>query len=142
MSEDVQRAERSGLSMTVTVSRQPAFVPTVEALTVKIGEYVGCPADSARSLGQAVGRVLDEAWRHLGPEPDPGRFDLVFHGDGRLLRVDVSCRNSLPPGVSFEDALGGAASLSGLRALVDRVEFGHADGGPYCRLTRQIRETH
>ena len=142
MNDDAQRSERSGLSMTVTVSSQQAFVPTLEILTARVGEYVGCPAETARRRGEAVGRVLGETWRHLGPAQAPGRFDLVFHGDGRLLKVDLACKSPLPPGVSLEEALGGAPAMTGLRQLVDRIEFGDADGCPYCRLTRQIRDAH
>jgi hypothetical protein len=142
MNDDAQRSGRSGLSVTVTVSTQAAFVPTLEALTMRIGEYVGCPAEAARHLGEAVARALGETWRHLGPDRTPGRFDIVFQGDGRLLKVDLACKSPLPPGVSLEEALGGPAATSGLRQLVDRVEFGDSDGHPYCRLTRQIRDSH
>jgi hypothetical protein len=131
---------RSGLSMTVTVSSQLAFVPTVEALAARVGEYVGCPADEARHLGQAVGRALSETWRQLGPDRKPGRFDIVFQGNGRLLRVDLTCRTPLPAGLTLEAALGGADAVARLRPLVDRIEFGDTDGCPYCRLTRQIRD--
>jgi hypothetical protein len=140
MIDDAPHRGQSGLSLTVTVSSQPAFVPTLEALAVRIGEYVGCPADDARNLGRAVGRALGDTWRRLGPDRTPGRFDIMFHGNGRLLRVDLACEGPLPAGVTLEDALGGADAVNGLRQLVDRIEFGDADGSPYCRLTRQIRD--
>jgi hypothetical protein len=142
MSDDSQRAGRAGLPVTVTVSRQPAFVPTLEAITMRIGEYVGCPAEAARHLGQAVALALGQTWRHLGPDQAPARFHIVFHGDGRLLKVDLACMSPLPAGVTLEAALGGADGVTGLRQLVDRIEFGDADGCPYCRLTRQIRDGH
>jgi hypothetical protein len=126
--------------LTVTVSSQPAFVPMLEALAARVGEYVGCPADDARHLGQAVGQTLVEAWRRLGPERTPGRFDLVFQGNGRLLRVDLACASPLPAGESLERVLGGVDGIDGLRQLVDRIEFGDAGGHSYCRLTRQIRD--
>lgn len=142
MNDDSQRSERAGLQVTVTVSSQPAFVPTLEALTMRIGEYVGCPAEAARHLGRAVALALGETWRHLGPNGAPGRFDIVFQGDGRLLKVDLACTSPLPPGVTLEAVLGGPGDAAGLRPLVDRIEFGDADGCPYCRLTRQIRDAH
>jgi hypothetical protein len=141
MTDDSQRPTRPGVSLTITVSNQPAFVPTLEALTARIGEYAGCPAEEARHLGQAVGRALGETWRHVGPDQASGRFDIVFQGNGRLLHVDLACRLPLPAGVTLEDALGGPAALTGLRRLVDRVEFGETGGTPYCRLTRQVRGT-
>ena len=140
MTDDPPETEKSRLSLTVTVSSQPAFVPTLEALAARVGEYVGCPEEDARHLGQAVGRALGETWRRLGPGQAPGRFEIVFHGNGRLLRVDLASKTPLPVGVTLEDALGGHEGLSGLRQLVDRIEFGDAGGYPYCRLTRQIRE--
>jgi hypothetical protein len=137
---DAQPAGRTGLSLSVTVSSQAAFVPALEALARRVGEYVGCPADDALHLGQAVGRALADTWRHLGPARMPGRFDILFHGNGRLLRVDVTCPAPLPAGVTLEDALGGPAGVDQLRLLVDRIEFGHSGDCPFCRLTRQIRE--
>jgi hypothetical protein len=140
MTDDSSNAAGAGLALTVTVSSQPAFVPALEALTTRVGEYVGCPVEEARHLGQAVARALGQTWRHLGPAPGSPRFDIVFHGNGRVLRVDVACAGPLPAGVTLEDALGGAEGVTDLRQLVDRVEFGDSDGRPYCRLTRQIRD--
>jgi hypothetical protein len=141
MSAESPQAVSQGLSLTVTVSSQPAFVPTVEALAAKVGEFVGCSADDARRLGQAVALALSDTWRHLGAGAVPPRFDVIFHGNGRVLRVDVACASPLPGGVTLEHALGSDA-MNGLRALVDRIEFGETDGCPYCRLTRQIRDAH
>jgi hypothetical protein len=125
--------------MSVTVSNEPALLPTVEALAARAGEYVGCPADDARHLGEAVGQALRATWRHLGSNGTPGRFDLVFQGNSRLLRVDLACTSPLPAGVTLQDALGGAEGVDQLRRLVDRIEFGAEKGCDYCRLTRQIR---
>jgi hypothetical protein len=140
MADDGERGGGAGLSLTVTVSSQQAFVPTLEALAARIGEYVGCSADEAKRLAQAVGRALSDASRRFGSDHASGRFDIVFHGNGRLLRVDLSCTSPLPAGVTLEDALGGEDAVSLLRKLVDRVEFGEAPRGPFCRLTRQIRD--
>jgi hypothetical protein len=140
MADASQHPARSALSMTVTVSSQPAFVPMLEALATRAGEYVGCPAEDARRLGEAVRRALGDSWRHLGPERRPGRYDIVFQGNTRLLRVDLTCKSPLPDGVTLEQALGGPEALEGLRHLVDRIEFGDTDGRPFCRLTRQIRD--
>jgi hypothetical protein len=140
MSADTPSPARSALALTVTVSNQPAFVPAIEALAARAGEYVGCPAGDARHLGQAVARALTEAWRRLGPGRSPGRFDIVFQGNGRLLRVDLACTGPLPSGVTLEEAVGGADGVDELRRLVDRIEFGDANGCPFCRLTRRIRD--
>jgi hypothetical protein len=140
MTGESPQSEKSGLSLTVTVSSQPAFVPALEALAARVGEYVGCPAEDAKHLGQAVGRALGGVWRRLGPERSPGRFEIMFQGNGRLLRVDLACTSPLPAGVTLEEAFGGAEAVDHLRQLVDRLEFGDADGAPYCRLTRQIRD--
>jgi hypothetical protein len=139
MTEQSPQAGVPRLSLTVTVSSQPAILPTLEALAARVGEYVGCPAEDARDLGQAVGRALGDAWRHLGAAAVPG-FEVAFQGNGRVLRVELVCASPLPAGVTLQEALGGAEGVDRLRQLVDRIEFGADRGCAYCRLTRQIRD--
>jgi hypothetical protein len=133
---------QAAFSMTVTVSSQPAFLPALEALTARVGEFVGCQAAAAKALGVAVARALTGAWRGLERGGSAGHVDLVFRGNGRVLRVDLTCTAPLPAGTTLEEALGGAEAVSGLRQFVDRVEFGDENGAPFCRLTQQIRDRH
>jgi hypothetical protein len=142
MTDDSPQPARSGLSLTVTVSSQAAFVPTLQALAERIGAYAGFRTEEARHFAQAVGRALVDAFNHLGPDNPPDAFEIVFQGTDRLLRVDMSCKGPLPAGVTLEQLLGGPAAVDDLRRLVDRVEFGQAEGAPYCRITQQIRDSH
>lgn len=139
MADDSADAGRPPLALTVTVSTQLAFVPTLEALAARICEYVGCQASDARHLGEAIGCALTAASSRPA-EPVIGRFDIVFSGNSRVLRVDLTSTTPLPPGTTLEHALGGAEGVDRLRQLVDRVEFAESDGHPVCRLTRQIRD--
>lgn len=140
MTEAPPHQPRAAFSMTVTVSSQLAFLPALEALTARVGEFVGCQAEAAKHLGTAVTRALTGAWRGLDRRGSGGHFDLVFRGNGRVLRVDLTCTAPLPAGTTLEEALGGAEAVVGLREFVDRVEFGDENGAPFCRLTQQIRD--
>ncbi len=139
MADDSPHEGRPALALTITVSNQLAFVPTLEALAARISEYVGCPASDARHLGEAVGCALTAA-STLPADAPIGRFDIVFSGNDRVLRVELASTSSLPAGVTLEGALGGAVGVDRLRQLVDRVEFAEAGGRPVCCLTRQIRD--
>lgn len=139
MADDSPHAGRPALALTVTVSNQLAFVPTLEALAARISEYVGCPTADARHLGEAIGCALTAA-SSGSADSSSGRLDIVFSGNSRVLRVELASTSSLPAGTTLEDAFGGVEGVDRLRQLVDRVEFAESNGRSVCRLTRQIRD--
>jgi hypothetical protein len=137
MTDEVQRgASGADMSVIFTISPQPAFLDAAEALTERVGGYVGCPPDDARRLGLAVRRTLGRAFAAANGQA-PGSFDVAYRGNGRLLRVDVSCA-AAPGGFSLESMVTGADEASTVRELVDRVEFGHDGERQFCRLTSRI----
>jgi hypothetical protein len=137
MADEAERGG-AGADMTVvfTMSAQPAFLDTAEALTERVGGYVGCAPDEARQLGQAVRRALGRCFSAANGQTPPESFDVAYRGNGRVLRVDVSC---VAGGFSLESRVTGSDEGSVVRELVDRVEFGQEGDRQFCRLTRQIR---
>jgi hypothetical protein len=136
--EAARGAAGSEMAMVFTISTQPAFLEAAEALTERVGGYVGCPPDDARKLGQAVRCALGRAFAAENGQATPASFDVAYNGNGRLLRVDVCCV-SPSGGFSLESRVTGEDEASTVRALVDRVEFGREGDRQFCRLTRQIR---
>lgn len=140
MTEDWPQTGGAGLALTVTVSCEPGFVPTVEALAARIGEYVGCRAEAAQQVARAVAHVLQSACQHMRAQGTDRQFEISFKGNDHLLCVDLTSSCPLPEGVTLEDAVARATGSADWRRLVDRIEFGDAKGCPYCRLTHQIRD--
>jgi hypothetical protein len=141
MADERVRAQGAGLTLTVTVSAQPAFLDAIEAVAGWFGEYGGCPAEDAARLGTAVRRALERLMgERVAAGAAPRELGLHFEGDARRVRADLSC----PPTAGnetfpLEQVLAGGDGLEGLRSLVDRVEFSQDRGRPCCRLTRRIR---
>lgn len=120
------------LSFSLSLSAEPAFADTAGALAARAGDFAGCAADDARRLGDAVRTVFA---RLVGGEPLAGLVDVVVHGTGRLVRVEVWCG----AGVDVAQRLGPNGGPDPVSALVDRVEVGADGPRGYCRLTQQIR---
>ncbi len=141
MSDDRPQSAGADLALTVTISCEPGLVPTLEALTARIGEYVGCGPVAARQVAEAVASVLQSGCASGAAGDTAGEYDVRFQGNDHLLRVDLTRTAPLPRGTTFQDTLRAPDGAAGLSRLVDRVEFGETDDGcPSCRLTRQIRD--
>lgn len=120
------------LTFSVSFSCEPAFADAAGALAARAGDYAGCAADDAKRLGDAVRAVFEKI---VAGEPYTGTVDLIVHGTGRVVRVEVWCQG-IADLVQRLDNNGAADPVS---ALVDRVEIGADGPRGYCRLTQQIR---
>jgi hypothetical protein len=141
MADESQRpAPAADMTVVLTISSQPAFFEAAEALTERVGGYAGCPPEDARKLGMAVRRTLGRAFAAGEGQTPPASFDVVYIGNGRVLRVDVACV-AAPGGFSLESSVTGTDQAATVRELVDRLEFGREGERQFCRLTRQIRAT-
>ncbi|MCL4846461.1 MAG: hypothetical protein KJ066_08005 [Acidobacteria bacterium] len=141
MADDSQRPARADLAVSVTVSGDPALVDAVRAVAARIGEFAGCPAGEAATLGQAVGHAVSGVAQST-PAGDPQRLvDIEFESNGRLLSVDMSCHGDEAGGFPLEETLAASGDDVAMRGLVDRVEFARTAGRQVCRLTRQVRAT-
>ena len=138
---DASRASTEGtLALTLTVSREPAFLGAAEALIARVGEQAGCAPEDARRLGQAVRRALGGLIARSGSEPEGDQFDVAFTATSRVARVDVSSPGEPANGQpSLQDALSASGDVAAMGRLVDRVEFGREGDREYCRLTQQVR---
>jgi hypothetical protein len=139
MADDSQRPARADLGVTVTVSGDAALVDTVSAVVARIGEFAGCAAGEAATLGEAVGHAVSGV-AQATPAGDPQRLvDIEFESNGRLLSVDMSCQGEEAGAFPLEETLAASGDDIAMRGLVDRVEFARTAGRQICRLTRQIR---
>ena len=139
MTEAPPRPAGPGLSLTLYISRQTAFLGTAEALVARAGEHAGCASDDARRLGQAVRQALGGLIAHTLADGGHAEIEVAVKGNGRLLKVDVVCPGGAGGTVSVEEALTGRGDDAVMRRLVDRVEFGRDGDRQYCRLTQQVR---
>lgn len=141
MTDDRPQSAGADLALTVTISCEPGLVPTLEALTARIGEYVGCGSEASRQVAEAVASVLQSGCASDSAAAPSGEFDVRFQGNDHLLRVDLTRTAPLPGGTTLKDTFREPDGAARLNRLVDRVEFGETDDGcPSCRLTRQIRD--
>jgi hypothetical protein len=123
-------------SYTLTVSKDPRFVPTVSDLTAKTAEMFAGGGQAVSGLSKAVGLILEAI---VGPAVQPasaGLVDLRFEAAPSALRLEIATE---PPagyrdGWTVEVALVERRQLEALRALVPDVEF--VTRGPWhiCRL--------
>ena len=141
MTEASRDPAEGTLSLTLTMSCEPALIGAAEALVARMGEQAGCAADDARRLGQAVRRALGGLIGHPGPPPNPGQFEVAFVATSRVARVDLWCACTSADGTAttMHDRLAAGGDDETMRKLVDRVEFGRQGEREYCRLTQQVR---
>jgi hypothetical protein len=123
-------------SYTLTVSKDPRFLPTVSDLTAKTAELLGCPTRAMAALTDAVGLILDAVVGPAVQPSDAGLIDVRFEADPALLRIEIATG---PPsgrrtGWTVEVALVERRQLEALRALIPDVEFVTRDHRHICRL--------
>jgi hypothetical protein len=138
MADESPRPARPSLSLTLFVSREPAFLGAAEALVARAGEHAGCSSEDARRLGQAVRHAVGGLMEQAPDPQSPSNIEVAVLANGRLLRVDIACIR--PDGAtSVEEAFADHGRDALVRTLVDRVEFGRDGDRQYCRLTQQVR---
>jgi hypothetical protein len=131
---------RADFAFSFVLSGHPAFARTAGVLAARVGRYVGCGAEDAAHLGDAVGRVLGDAVARSSGNGNAPRFEVLFRGTDQAVKVLVSVAEGQPDtGFSFEDALVASGGDGSVRALVDRVEYGADGARSFCRLTRRVR---
>jgi hypothetical protein len=123
-------------SYTLTLSKDPRFLPTVNDLTAKTTELLGSPARVTAAVTDAVALILEAV---VGPVVQPsaaGLIDLRFEADPASLRIEIAVD---PPsgrhaGWTVEVALVERRQLEALRALIPDVEFVTRGHRHICRL--------
>jgi hypothetical protein len=138
----VERADAppADLTLTVTLSAQPAFFDAVAAAGRHLGEQAGCATDEAASFGEGVGLALGRVTAGAPADAVPDELVVVFHVEARWLRADISCgrtRQGRP--FPLEQAIAEGDGLAVLQSKADRVEVIQTQGRACCRLTRRIR---
>ncbi len=139
MADEAPRSGRTDLTLSLTLSGEEAFVDTVKALAARIGEFAGCPAGDAATLGQALGQAVHGIAQAAPAGAPVPMVDIAFQSNGRLLSIDMSCEAGEAGDFPLEETLAASGDESAIRTLVDRVEFARAGSRQICRLTRQIR---
>jgi hypothetical protein len=123
-------------SYTLTVSKDPRFLPTVSDLTAKTAELLGCPGRQMAALTDAVGLVFEAIVGQTVQPSGAGLIDLRFEADPVLLRIEIV--SDPPPGHrsgwTVEVALVEHRQLEALRALIPDVEFVTRGHRHICRL--------
>jgi hypothetical protein len=123
-------------SYTLTVSRDPRFLPTVSDLTAKTAEALNCdPADATRLTG-AVQLIVEAIFALDGTRPERDLVDVRFDADPDTLHVEVATE---PPPArraawTLERALADSGQLEAVRALMPDAEFLAIGGQHVCRL--------
>jgi hypothetical protein len=123
-------------SYTLTVSKDPRFLPTVSDLTARTAELLGCPARPMAAMTDAVGLILEAIVGSTVQPAGAGLIDLRFEADPALLRIEIATD---PPvehrgGWTVEVALVERRQLEALRALIPDVEFITRGHRHICRL--------
>jgi hypothetical protein len=140
MAETAPRTDAGPVALTLTLSSEPAFLDTTEALVARLGEHAGCAPDASRRLGQAVRRALDlliARARAATPRPE---LEVAFAANERVVRVELRyARSAEPVEPTFDDLLTVDAAGAGLERLVDRIEIARDNGRSCCRITQQVR---
>jgi len=140
MADAVPRTDAGPVALTLTLSSEPAFLGTTEALVTRLGEYAGCAPEASRRLGQAVRRLLALLIDRARAATTSPQFEVAFAANERVVRIDLRyARGTEPAEPSFEDVLGSEGADPGLQKLVDRLEVAREDGRPCLRFTQQVR---
>src|SRR5689334_21572741 len=123
-------------SYTLTVSKDPRFLPTVSDLTAKTAELLGCQTRSMAALTDAVGLILESIVGPVVQPSDAGLIDLRFEADPATLRLEIVTDppSSRRTGWTVEVALVERRQLDALRALIPDVEFVTRGHRHICRL--------
>jgi hypothetical protein len=124
-------------SYTLTMSKDPRFLPTVYDLTAKTAELVGCHTRPATAITNAVVMIIEAVVGSSVQPSDAGLIDVRFEANLEMLRVEVATE---PPagrraGWSVEAALIERRQLDPLRELIPDIEFVMRDHRHLCRLT-------
>jgi hypothetical protein len=123
-------------SYTLTVSKDPRFVPTVTDLTAKTAELLAADGQVMAAVTNAVCMILEAIVGPVVQPSDAGLIDIRFEADPATLRVEVATE---PPadrraGWTVEVALVERRQLDALRALMPDVEFVTRGQWHICRL--------
>jgi hypothetical protein len=123
-------------SYTLTVSKDPRFLPTVSDLTARTAELLGCQARRMAAVTDAVGLILDAIVGPTVQPSDAGLIDLRFEADPAAMRIEIATE---PPahrrsGWTVEVALIERRQLEALRVLMPDVEFVTRGHRHICRL--------
>jgi hypothetical protein len=140
MADAAPRTDADPVALTLTLSSEPAFLGTTEALVARVGEHAGCTPEAAKRLGQAVRRLLGALIERAREAITPPQLEVAFAASDRVVRVDLRvARGMETTDRVFEDLLAAEGAGAGLERLVDRVEIAREDGRPCCRITQQVR---
>jgi hypothetical protein len=140
MAETASRTDAGPMALTLTLSSQPAFLETIEALVVRLGEQAGCAPDASGRFGRAVRRALGLLIVRARASSPPRQLEVGFTANDRVARVELRFARGADPGEpTFDDLLTADAAGADLEKLVDRIEITHDDGRSCCRITQQVR---
>jgi hypothetical protein len=139
MAEAVPRTDAGPVALTLTLSSEPAFLGTTEALVARLGEHVGCAPDASARLGQAVRRALGLLVSRARAHATPRQLEVACAATERLVRVELRYTRGPEDEPVFDDLLTADSAGAGLEKLVDRIEVTREDGRCCCRITQQLR---
>ena len=123
-------------SYTLTMSKDPRFVPTVTDLTAKTAELLAADGRVIAAMTNAVCMILESIVGPVVQPSDAGLIDVRYQADPDTLRIEIATE---PPahrraGWTVEAALVERRQLEALRALIPDVEFVTRGQWHICRL--------
>jgi hypothetical protein len=123
-------------SFTLTLSKDPRFLPTVSELTAKTVELLGGNGRAMAALTDAVGLILEAIVGSTVQPAAAGLVDLRFEADPAALRIEIATETpaSRRGGWTVEVALVERRQLDALRALIPDVEFVSRGHRHICRI--------